>query len=676
MRRVKFRIGAKLAITSGAGIVLVAAMLGNQILLNRSQAQRDEIRKNVDHIQESVNNVDMTIRRLVTANRDIRLANDEKALGAVTERLDQLVEAGGNGIENALQRLSDPANKDRMSRAQSVFTSYADAVSEIAGGQRTIIGAQKELGKFAEEWSKLYRTVTESPAIQNAPNKGQMLLALLEADNWFKDSRAAMWAYFTRGEAAMLSRTRRSLNNTNDALDVARVRTTDQALVEQIDQLVTFAPRYREVMDKALKAYEGQMSTLRERADPARVALDELLEETSAAVAEQVRQLESEAAEAAARAEMIGLIVALAVMAVLVGTAVFGMLTIARPIRRIGEVLMALASGDKTVDIPYVGRSDEVGDNARAAQTFKDNLLRMEQLEAEQKAAEERAAAQRKAELHQMATDFETAVGGIVEAVASATTQLEAAAGTLTQTAETTQELSTNVASASEEASANVQTVAAASEELASSVNEISRQVLESSRIAREAVSQAERTDQRITELSQAAARIGDVIKLITSIAEQTNLLALNATIEAARAGEAGRGFAVVAQEVKALAAQTAKATDEISSQIAGMQQATEDSVAAIKEIGTTIDRISEIAGSIASAVEEQGASTQEIARNVQQAAQGTTEVNSNISQVNRGAAETGTAATQVLASARSLSGESNRLKTEVERFLATVRAA
>ena len=260
--------------------------------------------------------------------------------------------------------------------------------------------------------------------------------------------------------------------------------------------------------------------------------------------------------------------------------------------------------------------------------------------------------------------------------MSSAATELEAAAGSLTQTAETTQQLSGSVASASHEALANVNSVASASEELAGSVSEIARQVQESSRIAGEAVTQAGETDARITALSQAAGRIGDVVKLITAIAEQTNLLALNATIEAARAGSAGKGFAVVAQEVKALAAQTAKATDEIGVQIGAMQGATQDSVGAIRAIGETIDRVSQIASAIAAAVEEQGAATQEIARNVQQAAQGSAEVADNISAVNRGAAETGSASAQVLSSARSLSGESSRLKLEVDRFLTMVRAA
>jgi len=365
----------------------------------------------------------------------------------------------------------------------------------------------------------------------------------------------------------------------------------------------------------------------------------------------------------------IGLLIAMGAMA-------FSFLGIARPIGRITESMGVLASGDTKSDIPFAARKDEIGSMAAAVQVFKDSMIRTRELEAEQKETEQRVAAQRKADMHRLADDFQAAVGQIVETVSSASTELESAAATLTKTAEVTQELSGTVAAASEQASANVQSVASATEEMTSSVNEISRQVQESAKISGEAVKQARDTDARINALSQAAGRIGDVVKLITAIAEQTNLLALNATIEAARAGEAGRGFAVVASEVKQLASQTAKATDEISTQIAGMQTATQESVAAIKEIGGTIARISEIASTIAAAVEEQGAATQEIARNVGEAAKGTAQVASNITDVNPGAGETGSASSQVLSSAQSLSSESNHLKAEVDKFLSTVRAA
>jgi methyl-accepting chemotaxis protein len=339
-------------------------------------------------------------------------------------------------------------------------------------------------------------------------------------------------------------------------------------------------------------------------------------------------------------------------------------------------VMTRLSGGDSTIAIPSLGRTDEVGEMAGAVQVFKTNMIDTERLRAEQLDAEQRQLQQRKADMHKLADAFEGAVGKIVEKVSSAATELEASAGTLTATAERAQQLATAVAAASEDASTNVQAVASASEEMTSSVREISRQVQESSRVADEAVDQARKTNHRVGELSNAAARIGDVVELINTIAGQTNLLALNATIEAARAGEAGRGFAVVASEVKALAEQTAKATGEISQQISGIQAATQDSVGAIKEIGETIGLMSEISSTIAAAMEEQGAATQEISRNIQRAAQGTTQVGSNITDVQRGANETGSASTQVRSAAQSLSSESNRLKLEVGKFLNSVRAA
>src|SRR5487761_2082792 len=349
---------------------------------------------------------------------------------------------------------------------------------------------------------------------------------------------------------------------------------------------------------------------------------------------------------------------------------------ITRPLQRMTVAMKALAGGKLDVEVPGIGRHDEVGEMAEAVEVFKSNAAARLGLEAERKETEARAEARRKADMHKLAGDFEGAVGEIIEMVSSASTELEASAGTLSSTAERGEELATMVAAASEEASTNVQSVASATEEMASSVNEISRQVQESARMANEAVDQARKTNDRVSELSKAAARIGDVVELINTIAGQTNLLALNATIEAARAGEAGRGFAVVASEVKALAEQTAKATGEIGQQISGIQAATQESVNDIREISSTIEKLSEISSTIAAAVEEQGAATQEIARNVQQAAQGTQQVSSNITDVQRGAGETGSASSQVLSAAQSLSGESNRLKLEVGKFLGSIRAA
>ena len=350
--------------------------------------------------------------------------------------------------------------------------------------------------------------------------------------------------------------------------------------------------------------------------------------------------------------------------------------SITGPLRHMTVAMNDLASGNLAVEVPGVGRGDEVGEMAKAVEIFKGNAVARQALEAEQREAATRAASGRKADMNKMANDFEAAVGLIVEAVSSASSQLEVSAGTLTTTAERAQQLTATVAAASEEASSNVQSVASATEEMASSVNEISRQVQASARMAVDAVGQARVTNDRVSELSKAATRIGDVVELINTIAGQTNLLALNATIEAARAGEAGRGFAVVASEVKALAEQTAKATGEIGQQISGIQAATQESVNAIQEISGTIEKLSEISSTIAAAVEEQGAATQEISRNVQQASMGTQQVSSNITDVQRGASETGSASSQVLAAAQSLSGDSNRLKLEVGKFLNSVRAA
>jgi PAS domain S-box-containing protein len=371
---------------------------------------------------------------------------------------------------------------------------------------------------------------------------------------------------------------------------------------------------------------------------------------------------------------VIGLVLAALCLGLLVG-AWQGILTIraiGRPIERLNGILAKVAQGEFNARV-IIERDDEIGIALRNVQAMQAKLGFDRE---EQKDTEKRVADQRKADMHKLADSFESAVGEIIETVSSASTELEASASTLTATAERSQELTTTVAAASEEASTNVQSVASATEELSSSVNEISRQVQESARIANDAVDQARKTNDRVSELSKAAARIGDVVELINTIAGQTNLLALNATIEAARAGEAGRGFAVVASEVKALAEQTAKATGEIGQQIAGIQAATDESVGAIKEISGTIERLSEISSTIAAAVEEQGAATQEISRNVQQAAQGTMQVSSNIADVQRGASETGTASSQVLSAAQMLSGDSNRLKTEVGKFLSTVRAA
>jgi methyl-accepting chemotaxis protein len=462
-------------------------------------------------------------------------------------------------------------------------------------------------------------------------------------------------------------------------------------------QAMITSPEERSIYEDWSRAWEKYMGGIPDVIDLSRKSVGRIPHEASEAIAKTVavvaaesdKYLEKaisfnnagadtatrEAAEGYQLAFWIVLGIILAVMIAGAGVGLYLVRDLSRGIAAIVTPMQALGSGDLAAEVTRRGEHTEIGVMADALQIFKEALIA-------KKAADEAAARDAEVKIERarrvdgITRNFEAMVGEIVETVASAATELEASANVLTVTAERSQQLAISVAAASEEASTNVQSVASASEELSSSVNEISRQVQESSRVASDAVDQAQTTNSRVGELAQAASRIGDVVELINTIAGQTNLLALNATIEAARAGEAGRGFAVVASEVKALAEQTAKATGEISQQISGIQSATEQSVGAIKEIGDTIGRMSEISSAIAAAVEEQGAATQEISRNIQQAAMGTSEVSSNITDVQRGATETGSASSQVHSAAKSLSCESNRLKLEVTKFLDAVRAA
>jgi len=366
----------------------------------------------------------------------------------------------------------------------------------------------------------------------------------------------------------------------------------------------------------------------------------------------------------------------LAVLAVAVAVALFVALRLSKPIVSITRTMETLSAGNTGIEVPGMGRRDEIGQMASAVQVFKQNMIDAERLRAEQKEAERRAEADKKAALAKMADRFEASVQGVVKGVSSSATEMQSNAQSMSSTAEETSRQSAAVAAAAEEASTNVQTVAAATEELSSSIAEISRQVAQSAKVAAKAVDEAARTNAQVKGLNDAAQKIGDVVKLINDIAGQTNLLALNATIEAARAGEAGKGFAVVASEVKSLATQTAKATEDIATQVGAIQSATGDAVKAIEGITGTIGQVNEIATTIASAVEEQGAATQEIARNVQQASKGTTEVSSNIAGVTKAAAETGQASGIVLAASGELTRQADTLRAEVDQFLATVRAA
>ncbi len=365
-------------------------------------------------------------------------------------------------------------------------------------------------------------------------------------------------------------------------------------------------------------------------------------------------------------------VIALAI-SVLIGF--FGVRGVTRPLARLTDTMRAMADGNYDIQVPATERKDELGDMATAADFFRGKLIEGRELAARQQAEQQRQIERGKA-MEAAVTEFDKIITEIVGSVSSASTELEATAQSLSATAEETSRQSNAVAAASEQMTQNVQTVASATEELSASIREIGNQVTESTRVVGTAVTEAEDTNAKVKTLAEAAQKIGEVVTLINEIAAQTNLLALNATIEAARAGEAGKGFAVVASEVKNLANQTAKATEEIAGQVQAIQQASAGSAQAIAGIAQTINRVNEISTAIASAVEEQGAATQEISRNVQEASAGTAEVSSNITGVTTASQNTSAGSTQVLSAASELAKNGARLRQEVESFLQSVRAA
>ena len=479
----------------------------------------------------------------------------------------------------------------------------------------------------------------------------------------------------TRQQAGM-TEAREGVERLVSLSDTPERRAANEVLRRDVDSFFATLDR---VYDLGMRQQgEEAFRIARDVGIPARLKLNEWMQNRSTVLANELAAAKAKATEDADRGTY--MLIGFAVIGLLGAMALAGSIVVfavTRPLGSLVGVLQRMARGEIDAEIKEAARGDEIGAVARAVEGIKAMVARKAAEEAEvRRRADEAAAAERKRTMVELADGFERAVGGIVGMVSSSATELQATAQQMTATATETASQSTTVAAAAEEAASNVGTVAAAAEELGVSVQEIGRQVQGSAGLAQAAVGEADQTTQLVQVLKTTSARIGDMVGLISNIASQTNLLALNATIEAARAGEAGRGFAVVATEVKELASQTARATEEISGQIGEIQGVTDHAVAAIGAITSRIREINTVAAGIAAAVEQQGAATQEIVRNVSQASSGTSEVTRNIAGVAQASEETGAAAGQVLTSAAELSRQSEHLSAEVQRFLSTVRAA
>jgi methyl-accepting chemotaxis protein len=577
-----------------------------------------------------------------------------------------------DAIDRSMKGTANPARRDQVTRLASEFGTFSKLFADILKVKReSALVTQNQLSRSG---NMLRYKLDDLPSNADDSELQAIEFGAKKVTEQFQAVTALANTFVINSDQAVANSALARLKFVENSMRT--IPTKDEKIAQGLKEAGGLLEEYRQALTKLLDnstSIDRLVAEMNESAGAIVKGAGALKTDLSSGQ----KRLEAESDATISDTER--LIVMLAAGGFLLG-AVLALLLgkgISRPMVEMCKAMRELAGGNFDVVLPGLGRKDEIGEMAAAVEEFKMQAIAKAERDAAAHDAQNKAAgAARRGELIRFADEFEAAVGAIVSNVSASAVQLEQAAGTLTRTAETTQSLSSQVAGASEEASSNMQSVATATEELSTSVDEIGRRVRDSNRIAEAAVVQAQETDGRIGKLSRAAQEIGDVVKLITAIAEQTNLLALNATIEAARAGDAGRGFAVVASEVKSLASQTAKATDEISTHIAGMQGATQESVAAIKEIGGTIGQISNIASAIASAVEQQGSATQEIARNVQNVAQGTQQAAADIMQVNRGATETGSASEEVLNSARSLSSESARLREELDRFMANIRAA
>ena len=514
MPKLNFRIGAKLGIASGIGIVLVGGMLLSQQLGNGWVTTASDLAAAQATIAYEVQAAEAGIRMAQVAVREIRLAVSPAEISKGTEALRAALPLVDKHLDTAIGKTVKPENRERLQKIKPLGKEYGAAAEQLAEAQQQILANLDKRSGITIEWAKTFDSLLASPALARLSNRSDIDDGLRDANADFHAIRAAAFRFGLTHEESQKKRIADLAEKNARALARLQANVADKALADDIAKLAAVGSTLKTLSDEAGKAEEAKAYLVRERLLKSATAAAAIMAEAITVANKTAAERAVEASAALVQASYVGLAVGVLVILVLIGSAAFGMLSIAKPIARIGATLLELANGNKGVDIPFTARGDEVGDAARAAATFRDNLVRMEKIEAEQreaelraaaekrateereaaqqKAAEEKAAVDRKAAMHKLADEFEKAVGNIINTVSSASTELEAAATTLTNTADTTQKLSTVVASASEEASSNVQSVASATEEMSGSVGEISRQVQESSSIANQAVQQAQ----------------------------------------------------------------------------------------------------------------------------------------------------------------------------------------
>ncbi len=677
MAALKLGIGLKLGIVSGILVLLSGGViLSRQIAAARIGAA-DEVSRIQDQITAQTSEASFLLNVIVLNAKDIRLSFSANQIDTLLSKVQADVAKSNTLLDGAMGLTKNPEAIDAYTRIKTRIADLGAATADIAKAQKAELASFDQRTGITVRWDSALDDAKAALLDLNTRQGENAVADLALLDRKLQQINLSSWRFIATEDTKQLPIIEMNEKAGRATLDsVGQAAGNDPLIASTVKSVRTFFEDYLKAVRDGIVQVQTKQTILAQRSLPAIEDATRLIQVAVAAAADASKVADDVSATALSNGLLQILIFSIVAILAAIGSALYSVFGVARPIKHVSDAMEQVSNGDFTAAIPYGARRDELGDQARALIVFRDGLAEADRLRAQRETAEREASEQRKRDMHDMANTFEAAVGAVVDTVASAATQLQRAAETLTKTSEETTAQATAVAAAANQATTNVQTVAAAIEELSASAREIGGRLARSNEVTDRAVSEVDHTNDQMTELRSSADQIGTIIGLIDSIAGQTNLLALNATIESARAGEAGRGFAVVAQEVKGLAGQTAKATADISERISGIQDSTGDVLGAITGISRTISEISESTTAIAAAMEEQNATTAEVARNIQQAASGTNEVTMNIVGVERAAQASSTAAMQVLSSATDLSRQAEALRSEVQHFLGTVRAA